>query len=102
MEFQPLTLGIRYVLDHIAVLDDFDDTAYESLRTLGCVVDCDERVGSFGSWRRHLELSFFLLPLVVLMDLVVTGDACSVDFQTQRVEDPILMMLRMEDGWLYT
>lgn len=35
MEFQPLTLGIRYVLDHIAVLDDFDDTAYESLRTLG-------------------------------------------------------------------
>jgi hypothetical protein len=101
MEFQPLTLGIRYVLDHIAVLDDFDDTAYESLRTLGCVVDCDERVGSFGSWRGH-PASFFLLPLVVLIDLVVTGDGCSVDFQTQRVEDPILMMWRMEDGWLYT
>jgi hypothetical protein len=102
MVTRALTLGVRYMLNHVAVFDSFDDTAYESLRTLGCVVDCNERVGPFGSWRRHLELSFFLLPLVVLMDLVVTGDGCSVDFQTQRVEDPILMMRRMEDGWLYT
>jgi hypothetical protein len=59
METRPLTLSVRYMLNHIAVLDDFDDTAYESLRTLGCVVDCDERVGSFGSWRGH-PASFFL------------------------------------------
>ena len=59
METRSLTLGVRHMLNHVAVFDGFDDTAYESLRTLGGIVDCDERVGPFGSWRRH-PASFFL------------------------------------------
>ena len=71
MESLSLTLGIRHVLDHIAVLDDFNDTADEPLRSLGGVVDCDERVGTFGGCGRHLRVcSFDLVFVLLVVDLV--------------------------------
>jgi hypothetical protein len=54
-----LTLGVRHVLDHVAIFDSLDNTAYESLRTLRSVVDRDERVGTFGFGGGHLEFSSF-------------------------------------------
>ena len=54
-----LTLGVRHMLDHTAVFDDFDNPTYESLRALRGVVDCDESIGPFGFGGGHLELSSF-------------------------------------------
>jgi hypothetical protein len=59
MEARSPTFSICHVLDHVAVLDDFNDTAYEPLRSLGGVVHCDERVGAFGGRGRHVGLSSF-------------------------------------------
>jgi len=56
------------VLDHIAVLDGFDDTAYKSLCSLRGVVDRDERVGTFGGRGRHLGLSSFRRCVCVFDD----------------------------------
>jgi hypothetical protein len=64
---QILTLSIRHVLDHISILDNFDNAAHQSLSTLGGVIDCDERVWPFGGCRRHIECC------LDSADLVMTG-----------------------------
>lgn len=42
------TLCIRHMLDDIAIFDDLDHATDESLRSLGCVVDCYEGVRTLG------------------------------------------------------
>lgn len=49
MEMTALTLRVRHMLDYIAVFDNLDHAADESLCSLRGVVDCDERVWALGS-----------------------------------------------------
>lgn len=51
-----LTLGVRYMLDHVAIFNNLNYAADEPLCTLGCVVDRDKGVGSFGR-SRHFDKS---------------------------------------------